>query len=275
MIKLMVDSSADCSLSDGIVDIIVPISINIDGKDYQSGINLTSDEFYDMLTSCNEFPRTSQPSPQSFIEIFEQAKNDGDQLIYLCLSSCFSGTYQGALIAKDMVEYDNIYIVDTMGVTHIIGILAQYARNLINDGLTAGEIVDKCEEIKDKIKVYAGVDTLEYLYKGGRLSRASATVGEIAGIKPIITISGGRVEVAGKSIGKIRAMNFVIDKLKTHDINPDFPIFSLYTSGIENCEALEEKLQDNGYDIKGRLQVGPTIGAHTGPGVYAVMFVEK
>ena len=275
MIKLMVDSSADCSLSDGIVDIIVPISINIDGKDYQSGINLTSDEFYDMLTSCNEFPRTSQPSPQSFIEIFEQAKNDGDQLIYLCLSSCFSGTYQGALIAKDMVEYDNIYIVDTMGVTHIIGILAQYARNLINDGLTAGEIVDKCEEIKDKIKVYAGVDTLEYLYKGGRLSRASAAVGEIAGIKPIITISGGRVEVAGKSIGKIRAMNFVIDKLKTHDINLDFPIFSLYTSGIENCEAFEEKLQDNGYDIKGRLQVGPTIGAHTGPGVYAVMFVEK
>ena len=275
MIKLLVDSSSDCKIDDGIIDGFVPISVNIDGKEYQSGVDLTSDQFYELLMSAKEFPRTSQPSPQAFIEIFEQVKADGDQLIYLCLSSRLSGTYQGALIAKEMVDYDNIYIVDTLGATHIIGVLASYARSLINKGCTAGEIADKCEELKGKIKVYAGLDTLEYLYKGGRLSRASATVGELTGIKPIITVSDGAVDSIGKCLGKIRAMNFILDKVKSHEINPDFPIYSLYTYGTENCETLEQKLGDNGYAIAERLQIGSTIGTHVGPGVYAVLFVEN
>lgn len=275
MIKILVDSSADCSINKGIADIIIPISVNIDGVEYKSGVDLTSDKFYELLQSCTEFPRTSQPSPQEFIEIFEKVKNDGDQLIYLCLSSCFSGTYQGALIAKEMVDYDNIYIVDTLGVTHIIGVLAKYARKLINQGLPAGEIVDKCEELKSRIKVYAGVDTLEYLYKGGRLSRASATVGELTGIKPIISVTDGRVDVVAKALGKIRAMNTLLDKIKQHEIDTEFEIYSMYTSGTENCETLEQKLKDNGYEIADRLQIGSTIGSHVGPGVYAVLFVEK
>lgn len=275
MIKIIVDSSADCNVQDGIVDAIVPISVNIDGAEYKSGVNLTSDKFYELLQNAKEFPRTAQPSPQSFIDVFEQAQENGDQIIYLCLSSHFSGTYQGALIAKDMVDYDDIHVVDSIGVTHMITILAKYARKLINDGLTAGEIVDKCEELKTKIKIYAGVDTLEYLYKGGRLSRASAAVGGIAGIKPIIAVQEGKVEVVAKSIGNLRAMNTLLEKLKSHTLNPDFPLYSMYTSGTENCETLEQKLADNGYTVEGRLQIGSTIGAHVGPGVYAVLFVEQ
>lgn len=274
MIKILVDSSSDCNLQDGIVDLIVPISVNIDGKEYSCGIDLTSDEFYKLLQQCKEFPRTSQPSPQAFIEIFEQAKNDGDQLIYLCLSSRLSGTYQGALIAKEMVDYDDIYIIDTLGVTHIIGVMASFARNLINQGFNAGEIVDKCEELKGKIKLYAGVETLEYLYKGGRLSYASATVAEVAGIKPVLELREGKVQTLGKCLGKIRAMNFILDKIKDCKVNPDFPMISLYTYGTENVESLEQKLKDNGYKIADRLQVGSTIGTHVGPGVYAVAFVE-
>lgn len=275
MIKILVDSSADCNLQDGIVDLIVPISVNVDGAEYKSGVDLTSDKFYELLETAKEFPRTSQPSPQNFVEIFEKAKEDGDQLIYLCLSSCFSGTYQGALIAKDMVDCDDIYIIDSIGVTHMITLLANYARKLINEGVSAGEIVDKCEELKGKIKVYAGVDTLEYLYKGGRLSRASAAAGSVAGIKPIIAVQDGKVEVVAKSIGKIRAMNTLLEKIKSHTIDTNFPIYPMYTSGTENCEVLEQKLIDNGYDIAERLQIGSTIGAHVGPGVYAVLFVEK
>ena len=100
-------------------------------------------------------------------------------------------------------------------------------------------------------------------------------MGELAGIKPIITVRGGRVELIAKSLGKQRAMNTILEKVKSHSIDPDFPMYSLYTCGTENCEALEEKLKSNGYTVADRLQVGATIGAHVGPGVYAVMFAEK
>ncbi len=275
MIKLMVDSASDCSIQDGIADYFVPITINIDGTEYKSGTELSNDKFYELLGVAERFPSTSQPSPQDFIDIFEQVKEDGDSLIYLALSSSLSGTYQGACMAREMVEYDKIYIIDTLAVTHLISLMAGYARKLIDEGLTAEQIAEKCEALKTKAKVIAGLDTLEYLYKGGRLSRTSAAVGELTGMKPIVTIEDGNVKAMGKCLGKIRAMNFILDKVKSHDIDESFGIHSLYTFGTENCTSLEEKLEQNGYKISSRMQIGPTIGAHVGPGVYAVMFVEK
>ena len=275
MIKIVVDSAADCNLQDGIVDVIVPILVNIDDVEYKSGIDITNDKFYELLQTAKEFPRTSQPAPQEFLDLFEQAKENKDQIIYLCLSSRLSGTYQSALMLKDMVDYDDIYIIDTLGATHIINVLARYARDLVNKGYLAGEIVDKCEELKHKVKLYAGIDTLEYLYKGGRVSRASAAVGELTGIKPLIATSDGRVEVVGKALGKLRAVNTLLEKVKSHQINPDFPVIVLYTYGVENCEILEEKLSALDIETTQCLQVGSTIGAHIGPGGYGVVFVEK
>lgn len=275
MIKILVDSSADRSTSDGTVDYLVPLTVNIDDVEYKSGIDITTDEFYEKLINAKEFPRTSQPSPQEFLEVFEQAKEAGDEVICLCLSSQLSGTYQSAVMARDMVEYDGIYIVDTLAVTHITGIIVDYARELISKGETAAQIVEKCEKLKGKIRVFLGVETLEYLYKGGRLSRASATVAEVAGIKPVLELRDGKVETLGKCLGKIRAMNFILDKVKGCKLNKNFPMYSLYTYGTENCEALEEKLKANGYELSARLQVGSAIGTHVGPGVYAVVFVEE
>lgn len=275
MIKILVDASADRSVQSGAVDYMVPLTVNIDDVEYKSGIDITTDEFYEKLLTCKEFPRTSQPSPQEFLEVFEQVKQAGDEVICLCLSSCLSGTYQSAVMAREMVDYDGIYIVDTLSVTHLIGIMVDYARDLINKGETAAAIAEKCEALKGKIRVFLGVETLEYLYKGGRLSRASATVAEVAGIKPVLELRDGKVETLGKCLGKIRAMNFILDKVKGCKVNAKFPMYSLYTYGTENTGSLEQKLKDNGYEIADRLQVGSTIGTHVGPGVYAVAFVEE
>lgn len=275
MIKILVDASADRCVKSGAVDYMVPLTVNIDDVEYKSGVDITTDEFYEKLLTCKEFPRTSQPSPQEFLEVFEQVKQAGDEVICLCLSSCLSGTYQSAVMAREMVDYDGIYIVDTLSVTHLIGIMVDYARDLINKGETAAAIAEKCEAIKGKIRVFLGVETLEYLYKGGRLSRASATVAEVAGIKPVLELRDGKVETLGKCLGKLRAMNFILDKVKGCKVNTAFPMYSLYTYGTENTETLEQKLKDNGYKIADRLQVGSTIGTHVGPGVYAVAFVEE
>ncbi len=274
MIKILVDSSSDAVKEDGIYDYFMPISVNIDGIEYKDGVDINADKFYPLLMGANEFPKTSQPSPSEFVEIFEKVKKDGDELIYLALSSALSGTYQGACIAKEMVDYDGIYVVDTKTATRMIGVIAKYAKELIGKGFGAREIAARCDEFKSRVKAIAGVDTLEYLYKGGRLSRASATIGRIADIKPIISVSEeGSVEVKGKCIGKGRAIQFIVDKLSGFNIDKNFPIYSLYTFGEENSALLEEKLAEKGYKIEDRLQIGSTIGAHTGPGVYAVMFV--
>ena len=275
MIKIMVDSSSDYR-EKGKIDLFIPMSVNIDGKEYKDGIDLDNDTFYSLLKDCKEFPKTSQPSPDDFIKVFERVKEDKDELIYFSLSSALSGTYQSAVIAKSIVEYNNIYIVDTKNASHMIIFLVEYARNLVAEGYAAADIAEKCEELKGKIKVFAGVDTLEYLKRGGRISKTLAMVGTLANIKPLITVTpSGEVDSAGKGLGVAKAIQMISEKVCKFEFDENFPIYSLYTYGEENCEKLEEKLKANGINITERKQIGSTIGVHLGPGVYGVCFVIK
>lgn len=275
MIKIMVDSASDCR-DNNIFDYFIPITVELDGRSYQDGIDLDNNTFYDLLTTTEEFPKTSQPSPDAFLQIFTEAKNNRDEILYFALSGSLSGTFQSASIAKAMAEYDDIYIIDTKSATHMIGYYAAYAKTLIAQGLSAAQIAAECESLKGKIKVFAGLDTLEYLYKGGRVSRAAATVGEVAGIKPVITITEeGTVNAGSKAIGINRAIQTILTKTGNFEVDDRFPMYSLYTYGTENVEKLETKLTAAGYNPQERLQIGSTIGAHTGPGVYGVLFVTK
>ena len=203
-------------------------------------------------------------------------KAAGDELIYLCVSSALSGTFQSANIAREMVDYEGIHIVDTRTVTHLIGMLAQYADELRKEGLAAAQIVEKVLALREKQVVFAGLQTLEYLHKGGRLGKTSATVGTIANIKPIVTINDeGKVDSFAKAIGVKRAISTIIKSIENCEIDPRFPIWSICTVDTENCEALENAVTELGYQINGRMQIGPTIGAHVGPGVYGIAFIRK
>jgi len=275
MIKILVDSSADIDLKNKKEFDLIPLTVSIGTKDYLDGVNLEKNEFYKLLGEIKEFPKTSQPTPQAFAKIFEEAKNKSDEIIYLSISSELSGTYQSAVIARNLVEYDGIYIVDTRSVSHGIGILAEYAAFLAEKKETAFEIVEKIEEIKDKIRIIAGVDTLEYLYRGGRLSKGAATVGEIAGIKPIISVKDGKVEMLGKTLGRGKAIQFIVKLLTAIERDKNFPVYTVFTYGEENCDMLESKLSDTAFGGGERRQIGSSIGAHIGKGAYGVIFVEK
>lgn len=271
----MLDSSSDGKLIHP-HDHFVSMTVEIAGRAYKDGKDLRAQKFYKLLASTEEFPKTSQPSPEDFAECFQQVKDTGDELVYLCLSSSLSGTYQSATIAKDLVEYDHIYIVDTLAASHMIGQLARYAQQLVQQGLSGQEIAEKVGQLRDKQVLYAGLQTLEYLYKGGRLSRASAAIGTIANIKPIITLNKeGKVESFAKAIGVKRAIQTIVKQVQAHEIDTDFEVWSLYTAEEENCEAMEQALAQAGIYVAGRMQVGPTIGAHIGPGAYGILFVEK
>lgn len=276
MIKILVDSASDCCCGNSAYDAFVSLTVSIGGKDYRDGQDLTADRFYQLLESTQEFPKTSQPSPEEYLAIYEKAKKAGDEVLCFTISSALSGTYQSACIAKEMADYDKIYVIDTCMVSHLIGILIDYAKKRIAENASAEQIAAECEALKGRIRVFAGLDTLEYLYKGGRLSRASAAVGQIAGIKPIVTFApDGSIGVGGKAIGVPRAIQTIVSKVAAETLDPDFPVYSLYTSGTQNTEKLEQKLMENGISVQKQLQVGPTIGAHVGPNVYGVVYVVK
>lgn len=272
MIRIMVDSASDCGREE--YDAFISMTINIEGKEYRGGIDLMNDEFYRILANTGDFPQTSQPAPTAFIESFQAAKEAGDELIYFSISSVLSGTYQSANIAKAMVEYDGIYIVDTLSASHMVGMMAEYAKRWAEEGVSAKEIVARCEALKGRIRVLAGVDTLEYLKRGGRIGKAAALVGSLANIKPLIAVVDGGVEPLAKALGFGRAIQTLTEKIKAYEIDPAYPVCSLYTYGEENVEKLEEKLQEAGIQVQDRKQVGPTIGTHVGPGVYGLFFVE-
>lgn len=278
MIRILLDSSADFSAEEAKMRNmeLVPINITMNGKNYLDGVDITKDEFYDLLTSTEEFPMTAQPSPQEFLDIFEDAKEKGDQLIYLSLSSALSGTFQSATLAKNMAEYDEIYLVDTLSATRAIRLMAEYACKLREEGKDAATIAAELEDFRSRVVVYAAVDTLEYLYKGGRLSKAAAAVGELANLKPIITVTQeGKMAVPGKALGRNKALSTLVKMVTEKDIDTTFPIYSLYAVGEENTEKLEQKLGKEGIRVTKRLQIGSTIGCHIGPGAYGVIFVTK
>jgi len=278
MIRILLDSSADFSAEEAKMRNmeLVPINITMNGKNYLDGVDITKDEFYDLLTSTEEFPMTAQPSPQEFLDIFEDAKEKGDQIIYLSLSSGLSGTFQSATLAKNMAEYDEIYLVDTLSATRAIRLMAEYACKLREEGKDAATIAAELEDFRSRVVVYAAVDTLEYLYKGGRLSKAAAAVGELANLKPIITVTQeGKMAVPGKALGRNKALSTLVKMVTEKDIDTTFPIYSLYAVGEENTEKLEQKLGKEGVRVTKRLQIGSTIGCHIGPGAYGVIFVTK
>ena len=277
MIKFLLDTSSDFTVEEvkakGMD--LVPLHITLGEADYKDAYDLTKDAFYELLTTNEEFPKTSQPTPQDFVDAFEDAKEKGDELICILLSSRLSGTFQSATLAKSIVEYDNIHLVDSLGATHMIRIMVEYAQDLAAEGKGAKEIVEALEEMKSKIKVLAVVDTLEYLCKGGRVSKTTAAIGEAAKVKPMITVANGEVAVIGKSLGKNKAIGNLLKALGECEVDERFPIYSVSTLGTENCEVFEKRLTDAGYSFRERLQIGATIGTHVGPGVFGMIFVTK
>jgi hypothetical protein len=177
-------------------------------------------------------------------------------------------------VAKNMCEYDRIFLVDSLSATAIVDIMVDHAIKLRDEGKTAEEIVSELEELRARTTIYIGLDTLEYLYKGGRLNRATATLGEIANLKPSITVSrDGKVTMYKKSIGKNKAIATIVKSVEDNAPDPAFPIYTVYTANTANSEKLASKLETAGYKVNGTKHLGCTIGAHLGPNIYGIVYI--
>ena len=278
-IRIITDAAADFDLAVAKrrqVD-VVPMPVQFGDVSFQSGKNLSNEAFYKLLREGKENPTTSQPTPTAFLRYFEEVKAAGDQAVVILLSGSLSGTLQSAEIAKGMCEYEPIYIVDSRTATAGVQILVNLACKLRRSGLSAADIAAEVERVKDQVRVFAVVDTLEYLRRGGRLSGFQAGLGAVTKLKPIIAVRDGEVAMVGKAFGMGAAVKQLLKLLDEHPIDDDYPSYFLYSDDKGREELLLPKLREQGR-LPLRLHycgVGAAIGTHIGPGALGIAYMER
>lgn len=275
-VRIIVDSTADMIPEVEARVKIVPLTVNFGEREYISGVDIDARKFYEMLVESDELPTTSQAAPFAFSEAFDEAVEAGCDVVCLTCSGKLSGTNQSARIAA--AEHPGkVHVVDSNTIAIGLGILVEYALQLVDKGLSAEEIAWKLLKKRESVRLLAMVDTLEYLKKGGRISTAAAIAGGILNIKPVITLTGGEIKVLGKARGSKQANNLLVQEIhKAGGVDFGKPVLLGYT-GLSDA-LLQKYIQDSAAlwaDARQELPiaiVGSVVGTHVGPGAVAVAF---
>lgn len=275
-VKIIIDSTAD--VAEGIQDrlIVVPLSIFFGEEEYVDGVTITHEEFYQKLIECDMMPSTSQATPEAFKKVFEEATADGSDVVVITLSEKLSGTYQSAIIAAE--DYPGrVFVVDSKSVTIGTGILAEMALSLVDAGMTAEEIAGRLSEERNRIRIIAMLDTLEYLKRGGRISKTVAFAGGILSIKPVISLEDGEIHILGKARGSKQGNNLLVQEIqKAGGVDFCKPVLLGYT-GLSDV-LLQKYIKDSAFLWEGNVDtlhsavIGSVVGTHAGPGGIAAAF---
>lgn len=277
-VKFIIDAGCDLNQqqAESMGVKLIPMTIRFGAEEYRSGVNISNKEFYEKLTTSKENPTTSQPTPYEYEQAYEKVVSAGDEAVVLCVSSALSGTYQSATIAADGYE-DRIYVIDTRAVSLGQKILLDYAIGLRDKGMSAKEIFEELELKKQDIRVYGAVETLEYLIRGGRLSKAAGAVGSVLGIRPVLYLTDGGLGVAGKARGPKAAITMTHKLMAETGIDYSLPFAVGYTGN--DASVLEPFLNAPDSVWTGMetpvFNVGSTVGTHTGPGLFLAAFFHK
>lgn len=276
-VRIIVDSTADLipQLKERVG--VVPLTVHFGEREYTDGVDITPEEFYKKLVASKDLPSTSQATPYAFSEAFEEAVEAGDTVVAIILSSGLSGTYQSAVIGASEFP-GKVFVVDSRQVAISAGVLVAYAFRLLDAGMEAEQIAQELTEVRSKVRLMAVVDTLEYLQKGGRVSKAVAIAGGMLSIKPLIAMNAeGKIEMIGKARGNKQANALMNKKALELDIDFSKPVMVGYTG---TSDALLQKylvesaefFADNAYDSS---IVSAVVGTHAGPNAVAIAFFSK
>lgn len=277
---IIVDSS--CDLPKEVLEkynmVMLPLGINFEDEVYADKVDITPAEFYDKLKAADELPKTSQVTPDAFMNAFKKELDRGHEVVCITIGSQASGTYQSATIAKNELESDRIHLLDSEGLCMGTGTLVILVAKKLEEGKTIEEAIQFGENIRSKIEHLFSVDTLVYLKKGGRIKATSAVIGEILNIKPILTVD----KAITQTIGKVRGRNKVIDFFMNHmkeNIDLDATEFMsiAHACSEKAAKKLESKIRET-FDFDGEIiftEVGATIGTHSGPGTISVFYIKK
>lgn len=278
-IKIATDSTADLPLA--LIkeyDIaVIPLKVFFGEKCYREGVDLTPPEFFEKLTAFEKLPATSQPSPGEFQNFYEDLTKDGSTVISIHISSLMSGTSQSALIARPCFPDRDITVIDSKQVSMALGIVVLAAARAAKEGKNKEEIIEIVRTMIGKVQTYFVVDTLEYLEKGGRIGKATAFLGTMLNIKPVLTIQDGVITPCEKIRGKGKALERIIEIAKDY-AEQHGCLRSVILHGnvlddtIKFHQRVSEELKCPEIIIG---DIGAVVGTHTGPGIMALFFYAE
>ena len=278
-VRIIVDSTADINPAIRERLTVVPLTVHFGDEEYIDGITITHQTFYEKLIESDVLPTTSQATPAAFAEIFDTVEAADETAVVITVSSKLSGTCQSAMIAA--TDYpDRIFVVDSHSVTLGAGILAELALQLTESGMEAKEIARRLCGERDNVRIIALLDTLEYLKRGGRISKATAFAGGILSIKPVVSVQDGEIHTLGKARGSRQGNNLLVTEIeKAGGVDFDKPVLLGYT-GLSDAMLQKyirdsEALWKSGTETLHCTALGSVVGTHAGPGAIAAAFFRK
>ncbi|MEG1682927.1 MAG: DegV family protein [Oscillospiraceae bacterium] len=273
MIQLITDSTCDMERDEaarlGVT--LVPLSVLFGQESFQDGIDISKGDFYGKLAVADSLPTTSQVNPDAFVSLFQQAVQQGDSVVGIFLSSKLSGTFQSAVIARDMVGGD-IHLVDSGTVTVGLGLLVRLAVQLRESVPDAGALAAELTALTPRVRLVALVSTLKYLKMGGRISAATAVVGGLLGISPMVSVADGVITPIGKVRGAPAGLAFFDDFLEKNPRAEEFPVGFAHSRCPDEVAALRAHCA---FPHSFCDEIGSVIGTHAGPGAYGLAYLTK
>lgn len=265
----------------------VPFYISFDQSKYSKEIeDISVRKFYKKLVASKDIPKTSLPSVQDYINIFMKTVKNGKDVLCITISSLFSGSYQSARAAKDILEEEmpeaNIHVVDSRLATGGQGLLVLQAVYMQCSGLSVEDTAARLESLKESGRIMFTIGTLEYLQKGGRIGKAASLAGNMLNLKPLIVLREGELMPYGTVRGRNRSLSRIVsmmeDYFEKEGLSVDDYDFGI-CRGIEDAEAvsIQSSVEEYiGHKIEYPLfQVGVTIGTYTGPDPVGIAFIKK
>ncbi|MFS0727777.1 DegV family protein [Paenibacillus sp. 1P07SE] len=276
-IRIVTDSTSDIpqQLREELGIVLVPLKVHFGQEVYLDSQTIQPEEFYTKLESASQLPTTSQPSPNDFMEVYKSILEEtpGAQILSFHISSEMSGTYQSAVLAESLIEEEtDITVIDSKSASFGFGMRVVEAARMAREGKSKEEILERMEWLRDNMRLYFLVDSLEYLQKGGRIGKASALIGSILNIKPILTVDkDGIVAPVDKVRGQRKAMQRIIDLLKQDFQDEPVGAMMAYSKHQAPATELSELVKAN-FNVRhvDFTTIGSVIGTHVGPGTAAI-----
>lgn len=283
MIKIVTDSSAHLPLEQRQKhDItVVPLNAIFGDKVYKDEIDLTTEQFYEMLPRAKEHPKTSQPSAGEFAQVYRPLLEAGREIVSIHLPSKLSGTYASACAAKAELENQfkkalPLTIVDTPWLSMALGLLCIAAAQAAEAGKSREEVVAAINALIPKLNLIFVLDTLEYLRRGGRIGGAKAMLGTLLNVKPMLQIENGQVEPLEQLRSRAKALKRLIEVMEERVERKSVHVSVLHAQAPDDAEVLAKEVRAK-FDCKEfyMTEIGPVIGIHSGPKAIGLAFYAE